>query len=125
MPEWNDPEGRLIEKSGHGGGDFLVMREFFGAIRENRKPIFDEYFATKMASVAILGHRSLLELGKPYDIPDFHLEQDRLKYENDHASPFYYSDGREPTIPATCRPDLGPTPERMAAYDKAVAELPD
>ena len=125
MPEWNDPEGRLIEKSGHGGGDFLVMRTFFDAIRENKKPMFDEYFATAMASVAILGHRSLMKLGEPYDIPDFRNEDDRKKYENDYESPFYYSDGREPTIPATSRPDLGSTPEKMAAYDKAIAELKD
>ena len=89
MPEWNDKDRNLIKKAGHGGGDFFVIREFLNCIRENRKPMFDVHFATTMASVGILGHRSLLEKGVPYDIPDFHKEEDRVKYENDHISPFW------------------------------------
>jgi hypothetical protein len=103
MPEWNDPQENLIEKSGHGGGDFIVVRDFLNCIRENKRPEFDEYFATNMASVAILAHRSILEGGKPYDIPDFRLEEDRKKYENDRETPFYGSDGSEPTIPCASK----------------------
>ena len=58
-PSWNDPDEELIKKATHGGGDFLVIREFFDAIRENRQPIFDVYFATTMASVGILAHPRL------------------------------------------------------------------
>lgn len=36
-----------------------------------------------MSSVAILGHRSMLEGGKPFDIPDFKNESDCNLYEND------------------------------------------
>jgi hypothetical protein len=75
-----------------------------------------------MASVAILGHRSLLENGTPYDIPDFHNEEDRKKYENDTLSPFYHSDGREPSIRQS-NSTVNFTPEDMARYDEAVAKI--
>lgn len=101
--QWQDEQKELIEKAGHGGGDFLIIREFLNCIREGKKPVFDEYFATAMASVAILGHRSLLERGTPYDIPDFSREEDCVKYENDRLTPFYGSDGSEPTLPCSSR----------------------
>jgi len=123
MPEWNDKDRNLIKKAGHGGGDFFVIREFFACIRENKQPLFDVYFATTMASVGILAHRSLLERGVPYDIPDFHKEEDRAKYENDHISPFWGKDGSEPTIRATSNPDFGVTQEDMDAYDRKMAEI--
>ena len=97
-PDWNDPDAELINTAGHGGGDFLVIREFFDCIREGKRPEFDVYFATTMASVGILAHRSLLERGVPYDIPDFKKEEDRQKYENDTLTPFYGSDGSTPNI---------------------------
>ena len=115
-PSWNDKDEKLIEKAGHGGGDFLVIREFFDSIRENRKPVFDEYFATTLASVAILSHRSMLEYGVPYDIPDFRKEEDRKRYENDRISPFYGTDGSEPTI-ACCSHPREITDELCEAYD--------
>jgi len=96
--EIDDKDAELIAQSGHGGGDFVVIREFFECIRENRKPVFDEYFATTCASVGILGHRSLLEKGVPYDIPDFRKPSERIKYENDTLTPFIGADGSEPTI---------------------------
>ena len=75
-----------------------------------------------MASVAILGHRSMLENGVPYDIPDFRKEEDRVKYENDTISPFYGTDGTEPTIAASGRPDFWLTDEGRAEYDRKVKE---
>ena len=122
VPEWPAEEKEKIEQAGHGGGDYFVIREMFRAIRENKKPEFDEYFATTLASVGILGHRSLLENGVAYDIPDFHKEEDRVKYENDTLTPFYGSDGSTPTI----RPSNNPmnfSPEEMARYDAALKEI--
>ena len=101
MPEWQDEQEKLIEKSGHGGGDFIIVREFLNCVREGKKPEFDEYFATNMASVAILAHRSILAGGQPFDVPDFRREEDRVKYENDRETPFYGSDGSEPTLPCS------------------------
>ena len=69
-----------------------------------------------MSSVAILGHRSVLEGGKPYAIPDFTKEEDRKLYENDFASPFYMTDGRKPTIPCCTNPDYEPTELQMKLY---------
>ena len=118
-----EPDAKeAAEKAGHGGGDFFIVREFFNSIRENRKPMFDEYFATTMASVAILGHRSALEYGTPYDIPDFRKEEDRIRYENDFLTPCYDSNGNAPTIANTERAEYVPTEETMKAYDEAVAE---
>ena len=105
MPEFDDKDAELIKKAGHGGGDFIVAKEFLKCIRENKKHPFDVYFATTMASVAILGHRSVLNGGMPYDIPDFSKEEDRVKYENDTETPFWGVDGSAPTIPCCSNPD--------------------
>lgn len=115
-PQWNTEDKELAEKAGHGGGDFFVIKEFFDCIRENRKPQFDEYFATTCASVAILSHRSALEKGIPYDIPDFRNEADCLKYENDYMTPIPGSDGRQPDMPCCSQPDYRPSPEQYEAY---------
>ena len=74
-----------------------------------------------MASVAILAHRSTLEGGKPYDIPDFHKEEDRKKFENDTLSPFWGTDGTAPTIPASVMPEYHTLTEAgCARYDALV-----
>lgn len=123
MPEWNDKDSKLIEKAGHGGGDFFVIREFFDCIRENRKPEFDVYFATTMASVGILSHRSLLERGVPYDIPDFRKEEDRKKYANDRITPFWGTDGSAPTIYPSSHPETLPTQEEMERFDREIQAM--
>ena len=69
--QWQDKDAELIKQAGHGGGDFCVARKFLECVRTNTPPEMDVYFATRLASVAILSHRSLLEGGMPYDIPDF------------------------------------------------------
>lgn len=121
-PTWHDKDSALIEKAGHGGGDFLVIREFFDCLRENRRPAFDVYFATTMASVGILAHRSLLARGVPYDIPDFRRESDRVLYENDTVSPFYGAGGKEPTIDCCSHNDKCVTAEELAAIKSRLAK---
>ncbi len=118
-PAWCDPESALIEASGHGGSDYLVIREFFGCIREGRRPFFDVYRSTTMASVAILAHRSILSGGTPYDIPDFRREEDRILYENDTLTPFY-TEGKKPTLPCTSHPDYTPSDESVKRYMNAI-----
>ncbi len=117
-PEWEGDDAELIKKAGHGGGDFCVAKEFLNSVRENKPHPFDIYFATRMSSVAILGHRSLLEYGVPYDIPDFKNKEDRDKYRDDNLSPFYYSDGREPTMPCGSHPDYKPTDWQLEEFRK-------
>ena len=123
MPDWPDKDKALIEKAGHGGGDFFVIREFLDCIREGKKPVFDVYAATTMSSVGILAHRSLLERGMPYDIPDFRREEDRLKYEKDRLSPFWGPNGEAPSLYASSHPEDHPSAEKMAAYDELMEEL--
>ena len=73
-----------------------------------------------MASVAILGHRSLLERGVPYDVPDFRKEEDRVLYENDHVSPFYGQDGSEPTVQCCSHPEYRPSDVQLEKYRKII-----
>ena len=114
--QWDDPDAELIVKTGHGGGDFIVARTFLECIRD-RKPVpFDVYFATTLSAVAILAHRSILNGGIPYDVPDFHSEEARAPYENDVATPFYGENGEEPTIPACSHPDYRPTEAMLDGY---------
>lgn len=119
-PVWNDRDEEIIKKQGHGGGDFFVVREFLDAIRSGKPHAFDVYFSTAMASVAILGHRSMMEGGTPYDIPDFHKEEDRKKYENDHLTPFLGENGETPTLPCCSHPEHLPTPEQYAKYKEVM-----
>lgn len=111
------PEGlrEAAEAAGHGGGDFIEINEFFNCIREGRQPTFDVYFATACASVAILSHRSLMQKGVPYDIPDLRREEERKKYENDTLCPIPHA-GREPDFPCCSHPDYKPTDEQYQAY---------
>lgn len=119
-PQWNHKDEALIEKEGHGGGDFLVIQEFLNCLREDRKPDFDVYFATRMSAVGILAHRSLLEKGMPYDIPDFSKEEDRVLWENDYLTPFYGPNGEEPTLRCGSREDFVPPEEAMKAYLESI-----
>lgn len=118
-PQWNDVDKALAEKAGHGGSDFFVIKEFFDCIRNGRRPVFDEYFSTTMASVAILSHRSVLENGKPYDVPDFRNEEDCKEWENDFITPFIKKDGGRPDIPCCSHPEYRPTPEQLSYYFEA------
>ena len=120
-PEWDPAVKAKAEGAGHGGGDYLVVKEFCDAIRENRAPIFDVYFGATLSAVAILGHRSALEYGTPFDIPDFKSEEDRTKWEDDFLTPMWGSDGTAPTIPNTELAEYVPTEESMAEYDAAIA----
>ena len=62
---------------------------FAKAINTGNPPkYFDVYDAASMSAVAILGWRSALEGGIPYDIPNFRSKEDRDKFKNDFASPF-------------------------------------
>ena len=121
-PGWNDKDEELIQQSGHGGGDYLVGRMFLDCIREGKQPEapFDVYSATTMASVAILAHRSVLENGIPYDIPDFRNEEDCVRYENDWLTPFPGENGEAPTLPCCSVPDYKPTETQKRLYREMV-----
>lgn len=121
-PQWNDKDEELIIKSGHGGADFITARMFLECISSGKQPEhpFDVYSAVNMSSVAILAHRSMLEGGKPYDIPDFRNEECRKQYENDRLTPFYGSDNTEPNIQCCSKADYAPTDEQLMKYHKSL-----
>ena len=81
---------------------------------------FDVYSATVMSSVCILAHRSSLEGGYTYDVPDFRHEEDRRKYENDYLTPFPGDDGSAPTLPCCSKTDYKPTEKQMELYLEAL-----
>jgi len=87
-------------------------------VNEGKQPPhpFDIYSATVMSSVGILGFRSILDGGKPYDIPDFRKEEDRKLYENDYLTPFWSDDGGEPTLPCCSDPNYKPSENQMNLY---------
>ena len=125
LPSWNDKDEDLIKSSGHGGGDFLTARMFLEAIEENRQPDhpFDIYSAVAMSSVAILAQRSMLEGGKPYDIPDFKDENARKQYENDYITPFPKDDGSPADIPCCSVPDFAPTETQVKLFRQCIMGL--
>ncbi len=114
-PSWNDNDEDFINQAGHGGGDFIIARMFLDCIKQAKQPEhpFDIYSAVAMSSVAILAHRSILNGGVTYNIPDFRLEECRKEYENDRQTPFYGTDGSEPNIPCCSNPDYSPTTEQI------------
>lgn len=120
VPECDGEDAKLLGLFGHGGSDFLIFREFFDCIRNNKQPFFDVYAATTMTSVAILAHRSILRRGVPYDVPDFHNDDDLVKYEGDTLTPFYSEDGREPTLPCCSRPEFKPSPADREKYETII-----
>lgn len=120
-PKWNDSDEDKIEGSGHGGGDYIVARMFLDCIKEGKQPEhpYDIYSAVAMSSTAILAHRSILNDGQVYDIPDFRLEECRKEYENDRQTPFCSTDGSKPDIPCCSNPNYRPTEDQI----KKVAKL--
>lgn len=124
LPEWNDKDEELIKKSGHGGGDYITARMFLDCIREGHQPEhpFDVHSAVAMSSVAILGHRSMLEGGKPYEIPDFTQEKWCKMYENDRQSPFLDADGGKPSIPCCSHPDFKPTEAQVERFKDVIKD---
>ncbi len=121
-PKWNDKAEELIEKSGHGGGDYLTARMFLDCIREGKQPEhpFDIRSAIAMSSVAILAHRSMLEGGTSYDIPDFSEEKWCKMYENDRLTPFVGENGEKPTLPCCSHTDFAPDPEQVKLFHEVL-----
>jgi predicted dehydrogenase len=120
LPTWNDKDEELIKKSGHGGADFITVRMFVECVKAGKQPPhpFDLHSAIAMSSVAILAHRSVLDGGKVYDIPDFRNEEDCKLYENDHLTPFFGDDGSAPTLPCCSHPEYRPSAKQMELYFK-------
>lgn len=122
-PEEAEADKWLSSQTGHDGGDYYMFKDFFDCIRCGRRPYLDVYVATHMMSVAILAHRSVLNGGIPYDVPDFRREEDRVKWENDRETPFYTYGTGEPTVRSCSREDFKPAPGRLQRFRDVLAEV--
>jgi len=124
-PSWDDEDEALIIQTGHGGGDFMVVRKFLDCIREGKQPEFpyDVHSAVTMSSTAILAHRSMLEGGTAYEVPDFRKAEDCAKYENDYLTPFIGEHGEKPTLPCCSHPEHKPTQEQARLFHELVMEV--
>ncbi|MCC7146274.1 MAG: Gfo/Idh/MocA family oxidoreductase [Phycisphaeraceae bacterium] len=80
----------FAEKTGHGGGDFWVLYYFARQILTGEPAPFEIYTACDCTIQGLLGYRSSMEGGKPFDIPDFRDKTQREPYRNDtYAQPRY------------------------------------
>jgi predicted dehydrogenase len=69
-PFWKK-DGEIANKTGHGGGDYFVMREFFRAVAEDREPPIDVYDGVTWSCVLPLSGQSIRETNKSIAFPDF------------------------------------------------------
>ena len=115
-----DKDYQFIKNSYHAGGDFITARLFTECVRAGKQPPapFDIYGATTMSSVGILAWRSVLDGGKPYEIPDFRNEEDCKKWENDRLTPLPGADGSAPTLPCCSNPDFKLSEKNIEEYLK-------
>lgn len=102
--EWAS-DGDKANQTGHGGGDYWVVRNFVDTVLYDKPVFFDVYRSTAMSAVSILGWRSVLNKSKRFDIPDFSKERDKKKWENDDLTPFPSADAPN-TLPFNSRDKL-------------------
>ncbi len=69
-PLWREHR-ESAAKTGHGGGDFFILREFAASIREGRLPMIDVYDAVAWSSIIPLSAQSIANGNAPVDVPDF------------------------------------------------------
>ena len=69
-PFWR-ADRELASKTGHGGGDYFVMREFYRAVMENREAPIDVYDGVTWSALLPLSGKSIRESNKAIEMPDF------------------------------------------------------
>ncbi len=97
LPEMTEEQ----KKSGHGGTDFGVDRQFIQYIRGEFEPFFDVYRSVALSAAGILAWRSVLDDGKGYEIPDFRDREARKAVADDFLTPFPNPDGSGITLPCS------------------------
>ena len=71
---------------GHGGSDFYSMWHFIEKLKGNPEAdTIDVYEALDMCFPGIFAYRSILDGGKPKDIPNFRNKEEREQWRNDVA----------------------------------------
>jgi len=69
-PDWK-LEGAKAESSGHGGGDYFILRDFAKAVVDGEKPAIDVYDAVTWSCVMPLSIQSIASGNKVLEIPTF------------------------------------------------------
>ena len=62
--------GKIAAPSGHGGGDYIVMREFVDSLVEKRTPLIGIHEAMDMTLPGLVSQRSVLEQSTWLPVPD-------------------------------------------------------
>jgi len=69
-PLWRE-WGEEARKTGHGGGDFFVIKDFVDSILQNKEPPINVYDAVTWSSIMPLSIESVRRGNIPVEIPDF------------------------------------------------------
>jgi predicted dehydrogenase len=69
-PIWKK-DGKQAEKTGHGGGDYFVVREFIESLIEDREPWIDVYDAAAWSAIVELSQQSISQNNASVEFPDF------------------------------------------------------
>jgi predicted dehydrogenase len=69
-PFWKR-DGGTASSTGHGGGDYFVLREFYRAVAEDREPPIDVYDGVTWSAVLPLSGQSIRQGNKSLEMPDF------------------------------------------------------
>lgn len=75
-PLWRE-HGEAAQHAGHGGGDYFTLREFVGAIVEDRPPLFDVYDAVTWSCITPLSEVSIRNGNMAVEVPIFTPGRDR------------------------------------------------
>ncbi len=69
-PLWQK-DSKAAMKTGHGGGDYYVIREFADAIRDKRQTPIDVYDCATWSAIVELSQESVAKGSMPIEFPDF------------------------------------------------------
>jgi len=64
-------DGQTAQATGHGGGDYFVLRDFVRMVRDDREPWIDVYDAASWSVLFHCSHESISRRSNSVEIPDF------------------------------------------------------
>ena len=67
---WRE-DSENAEGAGHGGIDYMVLKDFFKAVKENKPAPIDVYDAAAWSAISALSEMSISRGNSPVDFPDF------------------------------------------------------
>ena len=70
LPEWYMQALEDAAQTGHGGGDYYVLREFIEAITNEREPLIDIHTAMDMTLPGLVSQKSIKNGGEWLPVPD-------------------------------------------------------